>query len=361
MKNIHKLASLLLIAAMCFAMSLQTNAQEPLIPINTNFSHWDHHWIMWTPQHPVYEAIEAMTVDNPKSPESKLIRIFFTERAGSKKQVYYFSDPAVARTWQGEAYYREIEYKTDGVLGRPLGLHLKFKDKDDAVVEWTMKFEAARELSREWQGLKAQGGHAAQTVFLLFYNGPNATTTRSELVIGGKDYSSRIGQLKPYHAAYSFNAYTAVIAYGRSSFVMNNNELRNSSGRVFKRKELKSGALYQTNRFGFQESGQIEFQTNLQGEVLIYRHRQGEHVFRIEFAPALPTIGSAQSGQMIRYTVSIDDHEKLFEGVASIKKEENLIKLDWQHQSPAWTKEYGFQSIVQPTSTGYSLEVVRKR
>ena len=52
--------ALFLIAA--FPSYAQTDL---LLPINTNFSYWDHHWIMWIPQHPVYEAVEVLSLDSP--------------------------------------------------------------------------------------------------------------------------------------------------------------------------------------------------------------------------------------------------------------------------------------------------------
>lgn len=60
-----------------------SNAQgQPLVPFQTNFSHSENHWILWTPKHPVYEAIEVRSADNNQSPGGKSIRVFFTERAG---------------------------------------------------------------------------------------------------------------------------------------------------------------------------------------------------------------------------------------------------------------------------------------
>jgi hypothetical protein len=32
---------------------------SPLVPLFTQFSYWDHHWLRWLPAHPVFEAIEA--------------------------------------------------------------------------------------------------------------------------------------------------------------------------------------------------------------------------------------------------------------------------------------------------------------
>ncbi len=176
-------------AVLILTVTYPSYAQSPLlVPINTNFSHWDHHWIMWIPQHPVYEAVEVLSVDNPRNPKHRLIRIFFTERAGGK-QVQYFSDAAVAKSWRGEAYFRDIEYRTEGAFGKPLNLSAKFKDKENRLVELTIQTAKGEALTTVGEGLKAQGSHAADSVFLLFYNGPNITKTTGKLL---NDASSTI-------------------------------------------------------------------------------------------------------------------------------------------------------------------------
>ena len=65
----------------------------PVIPFNTNFwNYWDHYWATWLDDHPKYEMIEVTTYDNPKSPNYKLVRVFLSEKSGSKLQYYYLND-----------------------------------------------------------------------------------------------------------------------------------------------------------------------------------------------------------------------------------------------------------------------------
>ena len=63
----------------------------PMISLTTRFAHWDHHWLLWMPQHPVYESIEALATQ-PDLARPAIVTVFFTERAAPKKQVYYFND-----------------------------------------------------------------------------------------------------------------------------------------------------------------------------------------------------------------------------------------------------------------------------
>ncbi len=367
MVTIHKRILIIAVAIpVFFAQPLRLKAQEPLIPVNTNFSYWDHHWIMWITQHPVYETIEVMSTDNPDRPESRLIRVFLTERANGKKQVHYFSDASVAGNWRGEAYYRNIEYRTEGMPGKPMNLYIKFNDKNNALIEWVVRFEGGQELSKEWAGLRGQGGHAADTVFLIFYKGPNATTTDSNLLIDGNDYSSQVddrrGGRHYYKAVYSLHAYTAVVSYGESNFIVNPGELRNSLGRVFKQvARSESGTLYRSNLFGFQNGNYIEVETNAQGEMRAYRHYHREHSFKIEFEPALLSLRASESRQSIRYKISIDAYKDLVEGVLSVRVEQGLVQLEWQHQKPDWMKDYSYRSTIRSGKNGYSLIVARKK
>jgi hypothetical protein len=333
----------------------------PLVPFNTNFSYWDHHWIMWTPQHPTYEAIEVMVQDNNEEPGDELIRIFFTERSGLKKQVHYFNDAETVKTWRGEAYFRTMNYKVKGEAGHPLDLFVKFMDKDSSWVEWSVKFDKNAVLGTQGSGLKDQGGHASETVFLVFYNGLNSTTPDAKLSINGKDFSSQTPikkdeKKKYYVSAYSAGVYTPVISYAQSNYIFIPEGIKNSWGRVFRKTgDLKSGILYKSNSFGFKNNSSIEIETNLAGEITTYTHLYAGHSFRIQFNPALPVIHSASTGQSIRYNVALDNFSKLVEGVLKVEKTGDNIHFHWEHQNPAWTKGYWFQTNIQTNFTGYSL------
>ncbi len=45
------------------APSRPAAAQTPLVPIVSGFQHWDHHWYLWLPGDPVYEAVEVMAAE----------------------------------------------------------------------------------------------------------------------------------------------------------------------------------------------------------------------------------------------------------------------------------------------------------
>lgn len=340
---------------------------QPLVPVQTNFSHSQHHWILWLPKHPLYEAIEVRSSDNPQAPNGKSVTVFFTERAGAKNQVYYFNEEALVKRSRMAAHYRNIEYRATGDLGKPLGLSVKFQDKDDRLVELTMQFESGRELSPQYAGLTSQSGHSADYIFLIFLREKTASMSSNKLLIGGEDFSLTPANDPPgarllARSAYSSNIYAATIVYGKSSFQWKQNELTTAfQGRTFKKVAgAEKETIYRSNPAG--DRSLIELVTNAQGELRQYKHQLNAHVFQIEFTPALPTIASVKAGQTIKYSITLDGFRNLIEGVMSVQKEADLVQFDWQHQTPAWTKDYLFTSSVKPTvGGGYDLQVGRKK
>ncbi len=341
-----------------------SNAQaQPLIPFQTNFSHSEHHWILWTPKHPVYEAIEVRSADDDRSPGGKSIRVFFTERSGGKKQVFYFNEEPLAKRFRHEAYYRDIEYRADGRPGKPLDLSIRFKDKNDQIVELTIKFAAQQELTSQYAGLTDQMGHGADAGFLVFFREKTASMTTNKLMIGGEDFSitpelARGTQLF-WRSGYRSNIYVATIAYGKAKFNWDQNELTSSFRRVFKiASATQNEVLYRSNLF--EDRTVIEVLTNSNGEIRQYTHLLGPHVFRIDFDPALPTVKSARTDQKVKYSMSLDGFTNLVHGLVSVKKKHDTLELEWQHDAPAWTRNYHFTSIIRPAADGgYDLEVAR--
>jgi len=328
---INKAISMVYAAMLIMVIAFPLHAQSSLmIPINTAFIHADHHWIMWLPKHPVYEAVEVMSVNKTGSPQGKALRVFFTERNGGKRQVYYFNEASAAQRWRGEAYHRDIEYKSEGAAGSPQNVFVRFKDKDDRAVELSIQFEKNQKLATEGAGLSNQMGHSADSLFLLFYREKAVATTKGRLLIGGEDYSYKEGQTgsKP---GYRFNTYSATITYGQSRFTWNQDGLTNSWGRVFGNGDKSNSEMVYRSKPFLNSTGEqsvIEITANREGEIRQYKHHSGGRAFQIEFAPALPTIESAKSGQVIRYQMSFDNFKNLIEGVLSVKKEENMIVLD---------------------------------
>jgi hypothetical protein len=97
-----------------FGFNFSAMAETPLVPIPSYLYHWDHHWYIWLPGDPVYEAVEIMAAERPKS--APLVWVFFTERNPPKHQTHYFNDAQAAAAGGGQV--SDIAFKMTGAEGR---------------------------------------------------------------------------------------------------------------------------------------------------------------------------------------------------------------------------------------------------
>ena len=331
-----------------------------LIPFNTSFSHSDHHWIFWMPTHPVYESIEARTHVDSASPDGMSMQVFFTERAGGKNQVHYFDTERAANAFRnGLGVYRPMQSTVTGNTGAPRDLEIEFHDKDDQQVQLSMSFGKSQPLSALHAGLTNQMGHNRDVLFLLFFREKAATASANRVVIGGKDFSitpaNATSEEQLSRTGYRSNAFVVTFPFGRSQYTWKDGVLSNSWRRTF-RAAPASGTLV---RSAVADGTTIELTTTPTGEITEYRHWNGRHVVRLSFDPALPSVTTARDGQRVRYAASMDDFGVQVRGTAVVRRSNDRIAIEWQHESPEWTRGYRFQSVVQPTPTGYDLEVSR--
>ena len=95
-----------------------TATAAPLVPIVSFLNHWDHHWYVWLPGDPVYEAVEVMA--NERGPQEPLVWVFFTERAQPKHQLNYYNDQAavaVSKARGGDAHLAAMRFAMSGGEG----------------------------------------------------------------------------------------------------------------------------------------------------------------------------------------------------------------------------------------------------
>ena len=84
----------MLVCIMGAVYTSAVRADPPTVLFATDFIYHDHTWIQWTPTHPVYESIEAQMSTGDDGRE--FMRVFFSERAAGKQQVFYVTDPVLA-------------------------------------------------------------------------------------------------------------------------------------------------------------------------------------------------------------------------------------------------------------------------
>jgi hypothetical protein len=305
-----------------------------LIPVFTNFSYFDHHWIQWLPDHPVSEAIEVQTYARPDGKE--FIRVFLTERAPPKRQVYYFNDRETAARWStGRAQYRDINLKAFGAPGQPHGLTLSLLDEGGAPIEWKMEFGAGDTRSSRAAGLRPSQGHAADTAYIFHYYGASAIAQRATLTVGGREtiYERTASDYqKPGpKTGYTAGSYTPVIRLGTFSCVAARGGLACDQGRTFAR-VTASNAL-RTGPFGYGGLNIVEVQLSDRA-VSSHTHRFADHAFRIDFSPALPPADSLRGGEVLKYAVSIDRAVGVVTGEIKVARARDRVVLDWGPQAP---------------------------
>ena len=275
-----------LISVSCATAQTPTEvAPAPLAPVFTNYTYFDHHWIQWLADHPVYEAIEAQVYEGPGA--QRFIRVFLTERAPPKRQTYYFSDAETASRWSGgRALARDISLEHGANAGGAQSMTLRLTDADSAPLEWRMTFEAGDALQGYGAGLRPSQGHAADTAYIFHYYGRSAVAREAALSIGGETFEYRRSEAdvtrRGPKTGYTAGSYTPVIRLGAFACAGDSAVLRCDQGRVF---TPMDGGL-RTSPFGYAGLNAVE-QRSTDGSVSSYLHTFGDHSFRFDFAPAL--------------------------------------------------------------------------
>jgi hypothetical protein len=304
-------------------------AGEPIVPFTSRFSHWDHHWYVWLPRDPVYEAVEVMSADRPGA-SSPLVWAFFTERAAPKRQHHYVNDPALAA--QTGRSYAAIDYAASGAAGGPLGLAARFADVAGQPVAIAVDFPAGVGLSPKGGGLTNQIGHSGDRVFLIFYREAAARTEASRVTVGGVERSEPVAGAPPlpFRAAYSRNIFVATIPFGEVKVAFG---AERGVDLDFIEEPGKDDAhrLFVATRAGGER---IELVADRDGRLERYLDRRGAHFLAVDFSPPLAASGDSA------YRIGLDDFHDLVAGVVRPLRDGNALLLDWRPQAPEWTRSY---------------------
>jgi hypothetical protein len=310
------------------------NAQpaERFVPLFTNFTYWDHHWLQWLPTHPRFEAIEAAVAEVG---DKRLIRVWLTERAPPKRQFYYFNDFDAATAQGADSFYRLVRFDYVAEEGKPANLGLTLDDDEGHPIAWTMHFNDTDRLTNAYSGLKPSGGHGEAGRFLVFWTGANTVTQHSETKIGDETFGIAPADLAArrhhYGAAYSRGAWNGALPYARAPIA----------------------ADYRTSPFGFAGAARLEIIQTTDG-VSGLRHWFGMHDMSVAIDPPLPVKPNA--GYRGRYAIAFDN--------GSMPAMHGQIAADgdayiWRPDEPKWAMRNRLRSMVQPTPSGYVLEVSR--
>ncbi len=328
----------------------------PAIPLITHHHTFDHHWYVWLPRHPTYEAAEIMSIDSPVNPY-RLVWVFFTERAGEKRQ-HHFMDERVIAEGDDNFHYREIEYRRTGGDGEGQGVRVSLTGLDGAEVEIEIDAEGVP-LTRLGAGLTDQSGHSADDLVLLFHREHVARTERNRVTIGGRDFSFRAGDdpegKHRFRAAYSAAIQIVIMPFGRWFFAAGEARLSDdAAGLSFAVGARTRGVALISELPGYNNRTTIELDAD--GALERYRHDVGSSRMVVSLDEALPLTGSAPI-TVSRFSILMDSDEPVASGQVASAPTENGRRLSWTIDAPAWAAGYPFESLIEQGDNGMTLTV----
>ena len=342
-------------ALLCLVSPISpANAAAPVVPLVSAHHHWDHHWFVWMPRHPVYESAEIMSIDAAGNPY-RAVWVFFTERHGGKRQVHFFDDRQIVEGFDG-SHYRAIDYKRTGTSGRGQSVRVALNGLDDVPIEIAVDL-ADRPLTRTGAGLTDQSGHSADTLFLLFHRDRNVLARSNEVWIGGRDYSFRIGDdptgKHRFMVSCSAGIQIAVIPFGHWSFSWHDARLSASAaGLSFVVTKSGGGIRLTASPAGYRNRIAVDLDAG--GVLTKYRHDAGTHRLAISLDAAVPLAVDAPR-TVSRFAVHMDPERPVARGEVVSEPMEGGRRLTWRLHSPQWAADYPFESLIKPNGDGYTL------
>jgi hypothetical protein len=333
-------------------MSLAAKPEEsamsyPLVPFSTVVEAWDHHWFLWLPHHPVYESVEVASRE--ADPDGHVaVWVWFTERAGAKRQIHYRNDRRWADFVGGN--YRLIEYRISGDDGRPRGVQVRLDDIENAPVEIEVRCDPDQTLTRHGAGLTDQSGHMSDRVFLVLYRDVNALAREGRASIGSVNYTFGAEDGKgsfPFRWAYSHGISRGLIQY--TSFTA-------TFGPGGYAPSPETAGLYVLNRAW---GGSVSLLADQAGQLREYVDRGANGAFlRVVFDPPLPACGGDSTPQSSSFSISMRAAADLISGSVESRCGDRVQVLDWHPSQPIWVSRQPFRSeISRPDARSVSVAV----
>lgn len=328
------------------ARSEEAAMTYPLVPFSTVVDSWDHHWFLWLPLHPVYESVEVASRE-PDRDDRVDVWVWFTERAGPKRQTHYRNSALLAGFVGG--HYRPISYQLSGDDGRPRGVQVRFDDIENLPVEIEVRFGADQKLDRQGAGLTDQSGHIRDRAFLVFYRDTNALAPYGRASIGPENYTFDREEAKgafPFKWSYSHGISINLILYNSFTATFGPGGFTPSLG---------TDTGYVLNRAG---RGSVVLVSDRAGQLMEYiDHGANGDFLRIVFDPPLPGCDRGTKLQSSSFSVSIKAAADLIKGSVETRCGDHGQVLDWHPSQPVWASRQPFRSEISRPDD-HSLSVV---
>jgi hypothetical protein len=331
---------LLLLGLVCVPRPLLAGETE-MVPIVSTFRHWDHHWYIWLPGDPTYEAVEVMSADRGAA-SAPLVWVFFTERAAPKRQVHYFNDARVAAARGG--HFREITFATAGARDLPQSITASLTDVDGRPIVIKVQFDPEVKLNVRGAGLTDQSGHSADRHLLLFFREKNAISSNRTVTRKGIDVAhpqTSENHPIPWPAGYSSNIFVATFPFEERRVAFGEVELGVPGVMRFAPADANGVAVSDLI-----DRTKLELVTTPGGQLQRYRHRDGSHVLEIDFEPPLQTTGQRIEASASVFRISIDGFRDLATGSVKVTQGAKSADVNWRFESPEWARPTPLQTSV---------------
>lgn len=314
----------------------------PLVPIISLLSHWDHHWYIWLPGDPLYEAVEVTAAERGAD-VPPLVWVFFTERDEPKRQTHYFNDARVAAA-RG-ANFSDIAFTMTSAGEGPQDLVASFVDAGGRSIGIEVQFNPGTQLVTQGAGLTNQIGHSGDRLLLVFFRERNAFAQMSHVTIAGLDVAiPQPGQNHPvpFSAAYSKNIFVSGFAFGERRVDFADDSAGAETDALRFAPSAQRG-VYVAAR---PDNSRVELVTAMDDALAYYRHRSGNHGLEIEFIPPLPPANGRNADFDSTYRMSLDGFRDLLVGTVRVSKQSDKFTLDWHFQEPVWTRAHPLRTTL---------------
>lgn len=320
----------------------------PIVPLSTVVDSWDHHWFLWLPHHPRYESVEIASREADRD-GGAAVWVWFTERAGSKRQVHYRNDARLAAFVGGN--YRPIAYQISGEDGRPRSVHVRFDDIENTPVEIEVRCDPDQTLTRHGAGLTDQSGHMSDRAFLVFHRETNALAQEGRALIGPTNYTfgGEDGQgAFRFKWAYSHRIFIGLIRYDSFTATFGPGGFTSTP---------ETAGLYVLHRSW---GGSVSLLSEAAGQLREYVDRAANGDFlRVVFDPLLPNCGRDDQPRSSSFSISIGAAADLIKGSVETRCGDQLHVLDWHPSQPVWASRQPFRSEISRPDERSALVNVR--
>jgi len=317
-----------------------TATAAPLVPIVSFLQHWDHHWYVWLPSDPVYEAVEIMAAERgPNRPP--LLWVFFTERAVPKRQINYYNDAEVAAARAADgitAQFADIKFAMTGADGAPRGVSAGFVDFKNRPVTIEVGFAPEARLVTANAGLTDQIGHSGERLLLLFFREKGARAQNPHVTIAGADVARLPpGQDNPapFAAAYSANIFVGGFPFIGLDVGFDGSA--ETSSRAARFEPTGTPGVYEAAPSNI---GRIKLLTTADGALASYQQhdRTGHHLIEIRFDPPLPPAQRLATEIRSAFQISLDNFRDLLAGNIRLRRDGAGVMMDWRFDKPSWAR-----------------------